>query len=158
MPEFPRCQKCDHLISDHSCEGCVYGCGGQDCSCTETFGKKAPLVPGAMLIFKERLRQIDSEGWSADHDDEHFGGALALAAASYALPPGRLFMEIEAPYGSRHLSWDDLARIWPFDNSWDKRPQEGCTNEERIRGLVKAGALVAAEIDRLQRVEQRRRR
>lgn len=36
--------------------------------------------------------------------------------------------------------------IWPFELKWLKR-----TPKNRIRELQKAGALIAAEIDRLQR-------
>jgi hypothetical protein len=50
---------------------------------------------------------------------------------------------------------------WPWDYHWDKReyngnvliPADRCPNAERIRMLVKAGALIAAEIDRLLRLK-----
>lgn len=40
-------------------------------------------------------------------------------------------------------------KIWPWDKSWWKP-----TPDDRIRELIKAGALIAAEIDRLQRLNK----
>ena len=37
------------------------------------------------LITEERARQISDEGWSEEHDHSHTDGALASAAACYAL-------------------------------------------------------------------------
>lgn len=83
---------------------------------------------GAELIAAERQRQIDAEGWSQKHDDDHDQGEMADAAACYAL-------------GS--------PDFWPWEWKWWK--QSG----DRKRDLVKAGALIAAEIDRLQRRPER---
>ena len=100
---------------------------------------------GAELIAAERQRQIGKEGWTPEHDDEHTGGELAQAAACYAWPPPRPI---------------DIKRAWPWDLQWWK-PElmqggelvtAGEARESRIRTLVKAGALIAAEIDRLQRI------
>ena len=85
------------------------------------------------LIAAERQRQIEQEGWSPEHDDAHCRGQLGMAAACYALPP------------NNHVRTLD----WPWDRKW-WRP----TPDDRIRELVKAGALIAAEIDRLQRAEK----
>lgn len=38
--------------------------------------------------------------------------------------------------------------MWPFSQEWWKP-----TPDDRIRELAKAGALIAAEIDRLQRMQ-----
>lgn len=96
------------------------------------------METGIELIAKERLRQVDDEGYSFAHDDKHGAGELAMAAMCYAMLP--LWRPAEmAPLG------------WPW-SSLD--PMDGFkpTPEDRIRELVKAGALIAAEIDRLQRV------
>jgi hypothetical protein len=82
------------------------------------------MTAGARLIVDERNRQISVEGWDLGHDDEHDEGELAKAAACYAL--------------DNKFSWP-----WGFE-SW--KPGGG-----RIRQLTKAGALIAAEIDRLNR-------
>lgn len=91
----------------------------------------AALGPsGADLIAAERRRQVTVEGWSEDHDDQHTGGELAFAAMAYMDP-------------------DDETNVplwWPWDMA-DFKPSPG----DRIRELVKAGALIAAEIDRLGR-------
>jgi hypothetical protein len=87
---------------------------------------------GIEIIAAERQRQIEQEGWSAEHDDEHREGELGKAAACYAQPP-----EI----GVR-------CQDWPWDRKWWKP-----TPSDRIRELAKAGALIAAEIDRLKRPE-----
>jgi hypothetical protein len=113
---------------------------------------------GIERIAKERQRQIDKEGWTAEHDDEHYEGELALVAALYATPI-RL-------YKSKKIGWDGVAFFdpWPdlWMNIWDKRPYVSTTGHllenkslrvgRRIRQLEKAGALIAAEIDRLQRI------
>jgi hypothetical protein len=116
-------------------------------------------------VLAERRRQVEAEGWSPEHDDHHVKGDLAMAAALFATP---------APLFSLHLSqseaevagyevgatgalrWDDP---WPFKrrahvrhdldafvNDGDTRGQGG-----RRRDLVKAGALIIAEIERLDR-------
>lgn len=123
-----------------------------------------PALPGHELIAAERARQISSERWSAKHDDEHDDGSLTLAAACYAAPR-RLYTRND--YGDG-VSFDDP---WPatWDDKWDKRQHYGdgpesatgiadpstYTHEEQIDLLVKAGALIAAEIDRLLRAHAR---
>ena len=72
-------------------------------------------------------------------DDLCLTGELAEAAIAYAFPD-RL----------REFDEDNTPSIWPFsEESWKPSP----TN--RIRELVKAAALLAAEIDRLRRQEYR---
>lgn len=93
---------------------------------------------GIELIAAERQRQIEVEGWTPEHDDGHVHGELAWAAASYALASSLNGFNDWV----RHLIHD---RLWPFSRAWWK------PSEDRIRNLVKAGALIAAEIDRLQR-------
>lgn len=39
------------------------------------------IKSGIDLIAAERQRQIEEEGWTPDHDDQHTNGELALAAA-----------------------------------------------------------------------------
>jgi hypothetical protein len=85
---------------------------------------------GIELIAAERERQIKVEGHTAEHDAQHTKGQLAHAAVCYALPD-------RIP--------DAVMMIWPWPDEWWKP-----TPDDRIRELVKAGALIAAEIDRLQ--------
>jgi hypothetical protein len=93
---------------------------------------------GISLIQKERERQVLVEGWSYEHDDEHANNELAQAAAAYALG-GNVITNIQ---GDREIN------IWP--SSWDS-PENAIKRKPRLRQLVIAGALVAAEIDRLLR-------
>jgi hypothetical protein len=89
------------------------------------------LKTGAELIAAERQRQIEVEDWSADHDDQHADGSLVHAAVAYAC----------AENGS-----SSAGGMWPWDaDSWKPK--------DRVRNLVRAAALLAAEIDRLQRAE-----
>jgi hypothetical protein len=79
-------------------------------------------------IAAERQRQIEREGWTAEHDDEHVGGVMAEAAASYAMT---------------HRS-KECPLIWPWEQRWWKP-------RDRRRDLVRAAALIVAEIERLDR-------
>ncbi len=91
-------------------------------------------VDGVALIAAERQRQKDVEGWTSEHDDkESAPGSLPMAAAAYAL---------RETHVGEHI-------LWPWGMNWWK-PGEGIAG--RIRDHVKAGALLAAEIDRLQRM------
>lgn len=94
---------------------------------------------GAELIAAERQRQIEVEGWTPAHDAQHYNDVLPLAACCYALPD--LYRHL--PVGALKISL--RKGFWPFDESWWKP-----TPRDRIRELVNAGALIAAEIDRLQ--------
>ncbi len=113
---------------------------------------------GVHLISVERKRQLEVEGWTADHDDDHAGPALALAAICYTA------MAIDDYADIRAVAWDgegnaEIRDPWPWDKTWDKRKKharlrartEADRRQGRIRCLVIAGALIAAEIDRLQR-------
>jgi hypothetical protein len=85
-------------------------------------------------VLAERQRQISKEGWTPEHDDEHNKGELGSAAACYALGAGR------------HYLWAHLeATWWRWDASWWK------PSDDTRRMLVKAGALILAEIERLDR-------
>jgi hypothetical protein len=93
-------------------------------------------VTGAELIAAERRRQIEVEGWTPEHDREHRPDELAQAAACYALPVPFRRLDL------RGTSWQLLRHLWPWASDWWKP-----TPHNRVRELVKAGALIAAEID-----------
>lgn len=92
------------------------------------------------LIAAERHRQVSEEGWSPEHDDQRTENELALAAACYSIPP--------VPGCGCATRMKYIPGLWPFDMAW-RNPNP----DDRIRELVKAGALIAAEIDRLQRLK-----
>lgn len=90
---------------------------------------------GAGLIAVERRRQYTEEPWSEMHDDLHDGEELLAAAFCYL---GDL---INGPHA-------ESSSLWPWERAaWKPTPND------RVRQMVKAGALIAAEIDRLQRDE-----
>lgn len=106
----------------------------------------APASGGVEAIAAERRRQIEAEGWTTEHDDTHTRGEMAAAAGVYALAAASQndyrFVLIGSPVN------DCLAgamELWPWEKSWFKPT-------DRRRDLVKAGALIAAEIDRLDRI------
>ena len=80
------------------------------------------------LIADERQRQIEVEGWTKQHDLIHKDGELVAAALCY----------IDAP------NIKGMPPFWPWDFEWFKP-----TPNDRVRELVKAGALLMAEQDRL---------
>lgn len=94
---------------------------------------------GVRLIAIERTRQIKIKNWTAQHDAEHRHGELSAAAVCYARIAGALERwELEK------VNFE-TPRFWPWDEKWWKPAQEP------VRNLVKAGALIAAEIDRILR-------
>lgn len=112
---------------------------------------------GAELIVQERKRQMLQEGWTAKHDDEHTDGELAIAAALYATPVP-LYAKRKK---GEHFEYFDPWPWWDVENydrygdgginipvsAWDKRKKH-----PKLKRLIIAGALIAAEIDRLQRL------
>lgn len=99
---------------------------------------------GAGLIAAERLRQILDEGYSAPHDDAHNLGELSMAAAAYAGVASAQARGASAEEFPAEMMLSEGE--WPWEeDSW--RP-----DEDPLRNLVKAGALIAAEIDRLLRI------
>ena len=90
------------------------------------------LSKAAIDVLAERQRQQAVEGWTPEHDDEHNCGELAMAAVCYINETGAVNRNGGKPWG------------WPLDSSWWKP-------DDRRRNLVKAGALILAEIERLDR-------
>ncbi|WP_236087209.1 hypothetical protein PCP85_18510 [Pseudomonas aeruginosa] len=86
-------------------------------------------VPQAWLdVQAERRRQITAEGWTPEHDDLYCAAELPRAAAAYILNGAN----------------DEAPAIWPFSAKWWK-PRDARSN------YVRAGALILAEIERLDR-------
>ena len=119
-----------------------------------------PVPTGAERIAKERARQISEEDYDEPHDDDHVGGQLAMAAACYAASAANARIYVMEEFAAS-VSFDDP---WPWDECYDKRPYDGnvlrepVSDAQRIRMLEKAGALVAAEIDRLLRRQSKKRK
>lgn len=90
-------------------------------------------------VAAERRRQVEAEGWTSEHDDKHDNGEMAIAAACYATAP-------PATYSEREWRFPDKPKSWPWHRSWWK-PKFYRDN------LVKAAALLIAEIERLDRLK-----
>jgi hypothetical protein len=112
------------------------------------------MKTGIELIAEERQRQISVEGWTADHDEEHDIMQLSSAAGCYiANAHNKWFYEhthtsretttkfVVADETGDKLKWVDG---WPWVKEWDKRKKH-----DTMKSLIIAGALLAAEIDRL---------
>lgn len=105
------------------------------------------IKSGVEQITEERNRQILKEGWTSEHDDEHVNEELANMAATYALPP--YFRDGMIANIVSECTLKGICPTWPYfdiDIKWFKP-----SPEDRIKELRKAGALIAAEIDRLNR-------
>lgn len=90
---------------------------------------------GSDLIANERARQIIEECFSNNRDDQYTEGQLLQAAECYMN-----YQHSETP-----------PVVWPafWSDDWWK------PSEDQIRNLAKAGALIAAEIDRLKRARDK---
>lgn len=105
-----------------------------------------PFGEGLAAIVTERVRQIFSEGFTVEHDASHKDESMATVAALYAAPEEIYVLDhstSESECGPPNYTFKDP---WPksWDNSWDKRGEH-----DRVKQLAVAGALCAAEIDRL---------
>lgn len=106
-------------------------------------------ISGADRIAAERRRQIEEEGYTVEHDQSmpYEGGDLIKAAICYATPQHGRDMERTMANG---VAVSDAPVLWPWaPETWKGSRNLTPSNEERVRELEKAGALIAAEIDRL---------
>lgn len=86
-------------------------------------------------VVAERQRQIEVETFDASHDDMATRGQLAGAAACYALTAAQHWAASQG-----------VETFWPWDKQWWKPG-------DKRRNLVKAAALLLAEIERLDRID-----
>ncbi len=100
------------------------------------------MASAARDVLAERNRQIKAEGWTPEHDDAHKNGSLSRAGGFYALNAGAAMW-----YGTTDTTICDAAPDgWPWAPEWWKP-------SEARRDLVKAAALILAEIERLDRIQ-----
>lgn len=90
------------------------------------------LTDAARDVLAERQRQIGVEGWTPKHDDQYVNDELSLAAACYAITAETCLQNKPSP------------QMWPWPENWWKPTTDR-------RNLIKAGALILAEIERLDR-------
>lgn len=98
--------------------------------------------PALLDVIAERQRQMSVEGWTPKHDDKHDNNELAFAASCYAFHSAAASWDFEddgTPYDIH-----PAPKNWPWSPEWwkPKNPR---------RDLVKAGALILAEIERIDR-------
>ena len=91
-------------------------------------------MKGYELITQERRRQIEEEGFGQEHDSVHSSDVLVAAAIAYAM--------YDLPGGS-----DVAEDYWPWEDMWWKP-------KDHMKNLVRAGALIAAAIDRLKEEQE----
>lgn len=90
-------------------------------------------MTGIELIAQERKRQIKQEGFTLERDRAYGSLELRLAAFCYLRNSAFQLGKSEVQPGV----------YWPWEIEWWK------PSDDPVRNLVKAGALIAAEIDRL---------
>lgn len=96
-----------------------------------TWGDRRTTEPnGAELIAAERARQVEVEGFSVERDRTRQVAELVRAAICYQVEQS-------------HLVNLRPALLWPWE-------ADGFKPQTPLRDLVRAGALLAAAIDRLQ--------
>lgn len=103
---------------------------------------------GVERIAAERKRQVEVEDHDLALDNTYDQGELAVAAACYAVPKEVLFLDV-TPQGTLFVIHPE--KFWPFKAESFKKEKH-----LRIRQLEIAGALIAAEIDRLERTEEKK--
>lgn len=98
--------------------------------------QSGPLTDAALDVLAERRRQAEVEGWTPEHDDQHRTGGMAVAAACYAAwsMPSRAASEA-------------VAGMWP----WTGWATKWFKPKDTRHNLVRAAALLLAEIERLDR-------
>lgn len=90
------------------------------------------LSNAVQSVIAERQRHQSAEGWTPEHDDQYSKSQLLWASSCYVL---------NAIHPFNRIPFD-----WPWTPEWWKP-----TNPRR--DLVKAGALILAEIERIDRQE-----
>lgn len=101
------------------------------------------MKTGIELISEERARQIEAEGRSKELDTQYHEAELAKAASCYldhAIRKRNLDTRFPGP--TKEYCQSEVPYSWPWGSEhWKPKNQ--------VRDLVRAGALIAAEIDRL---------
>ena len=101
-------------------------------------------------VLAERKRQIGDEEWTESHDDQHDDRSLAAAAASYTKHyVGRAWLIDSFGDGELRYQAEVMPDDWP--DSW---AEHWWKPKNPRRDLVRAAALLIAEIERLDRMTQ----
>lgn len=103
------------------------------------------MTKAASDVLAERRRQIEAEGWTPQHDDQHADGSMALAAACYASNAATWAEKGTPKLREKYPELSSSFR-WPWHLKWWKP-------KGQRRDLVRAAALLLAEIERLDRAD-----
>ncbi|MEC5739841.1 ead/Ea22-like family protein [Klebsiella pneumoniae] len=109
-------------------------CWGWDMRRQYNEQRPVTVTAAADDVLAERKRQVTTEGWTPEHDDQHVNFEMAIAGGLYAI----------SAVDSHHKLRNSAPSAWPWDRKWWKP-------DGPRRDLVKAGALILAEIERLDR-------
>lgn len=103
------------------------------------------MPTGLELIAKERARQVVEEGFDAAHDAKYKHLELVRAGVSYACVPVIRGEGREQNIPAERVE-EEIAiipeEVWPWDVKWWKPGTDK-------QCLIKAGALIAAQLDKL---------
>ena len=103
-----------------------------------------PQQSQALLdVAAERCRQVEAEGYDHEHDDSHVNDEIAAMATYYAMPHGARDWDASSAGYGKTFGEAIIPEGWAVASSCDRR-----------RELVKAGALILAEIERIDRATQ----
>lgn len=108
-------------------------------------GQGPTMTIAAEDVLAERRRQMTVEGWTPEHDDNHKDGSLALAAACYASMAAAYF-ETGAKVKDEDYAHIQCGFNWP--RSWSRKYWKP---KNARRDLVRAAAMIIAEIERIDR-------
>ncbi|WP_243772096.1 hypothetical protein [Burkholderia anthina] len=89
------------------------------------------VTDAARDVLTERRRQVEAEGWTPEHDEKYRDHEMSCAAGCYAM------YTLAYPEG-------DPPPAWPWAAEWWKPTTHR-------RNLIKAAALILAEIERIDR-------
>jgi hypothetical protein len=93
------------------------------------------MKTGIELISEERQRQISEEGYTLEHDLMYDDPRdMIMAACIYA--------NLGITEENDHEFLHQMADVWPWDLKYFKP-------KDQRRNLIRAGALIAAALDRL---------
>lgn len=105
------------------------------------------------LITDERKRQIEVKGYDKEHDEMESAFQLSAAAALF-------IANAHNQYFKDHSHHDNMGNVARFQNreldtrkwkeEWPWQDHDGRADSDVLTSLVKAGALIVAEIERLQ--------
>lgn len=112
------------------------------------------MKTGIELIAEKRSAQI-SKGYDAEHDSGETSFELSTAAGHYIANAQNKYFEDHshsdgepcARFQTREFESEEWEEVWPWSDNDERH------TSDIINSLAKAGALIAAEIDRLQHEE-----